>query len=113
MEGGLQCLVTWCRTPHSTIEHTDGSNKCHNFKQNLEDFCSVSNSVLSHMIKWLVLNLDKTNIMKFITNNSSHATQHIGYKEKYRKETVESKFLGLQNDNHLNWKNHIEQMIPS
>ena len=38
------------------------------------------------MIKWLaanklVLNLDKTNIMKFITNNLSHAKLHIGYKE--------------------------------
>jgi hypothetical protein len=22
------------------------------------------------------------------------------------------KFLGLQIDNHLNWKDHIEQMIP-
>jgi hypothetical protein len=40
---------------------------------------------LSHVIKWfvankLVINLDKTSIMKFITNNSSHSTLHIGYK---------------------------------
>jgi hypothetical protein len=39
--------------------------------RNLEDFCSVSNLVFSHMIKGfaannLVLNLDKTNTMKFI-----------------------------------------------
>jgi len=39
------------------------------------------------MIKWfadnnLVLNLDKTNIMKFIRNNSSHSTLHVRYKEK-------------------------------
>jgi hypothetical protein len=39
---------------------------------NFEDSCAVSNLVLSHIIKWfaatkLVLNLDKTNIMKFIT----------------------------------------------
>jgi hypothetical protein len=26
-------------------------------------------------------------------------------------ETVNTKFLGLQIDNHVNWKNHIEQMI--
>jgi len=42
--------------------------------RNFQDFCSVSNLVLFHMIKWfaannLVLNLDKTNIMKFITKN--------------------------------------------
>jgi len=38
------------------------------------------------MIKWfadcnLVLNLDKTNIMKFITKNSSHSTIHICLKK--------------------------------
>jgi hypothetical protein len=36
----------------------------------------------------LVLNLDKTNIMKFKTSNSSHSTLHIGYKEKYGKGKV-------------------------
>jgi len=40
------------------------------------------------MIKWfaannLVLNLDKTNIIKFITKNSPHSTLHISYKENY------------------------------
>jgi len=69
------------------------------------------------MIKWfaaynLVLNLDKMNVMKFTTKNSSHSTLHFGYKEKYIEETVNTKFLGLQIDNHINWKNHIEQMIP-
>jgi hypothetical protein len=44
--------------------------------------------VLFHKIKWvapnkLVLNLDKTNIMKFITKNSSHSTLHTVYKEIY------------------------------
>jgi hypothetical protein len=67
----------------------------------------VSNSILSHKIKWfvannLVLNLDKTNIMKFTTNNLSHSTLHIGYKEKYTEETVITKFLGIQIDNGLN-----------
>jgi hypothetical protein len=42
--------------------------------RNFEDFCSVSNLVLSRMVKWFaannyVLNLNKTNIMKFITKN--------------------------------------------
>ena len=69
------------------------------------------------MIKWfaannLVLNLDKTNIIRFITRNSSHSTLHIGYKEKNIEETVNTKCIGLQIDNHINWKNHIEEMIP-
>jgi hypothetical protein len=33
-------------------------------------------------------------------------------KEKYIEETVKTKFLGLHTDNHLNQKNHIDQMIP-
>ena len=56
--------------------------------RNLIDFCLVSNLLLSCMIKWftasnIVLNLDKTNMMKFITKNSSRSTLHIGYKENH------------------------------
>ena len=62
------------------------------------------------MIKWfavnnLVINLDKTNIMKFITKNSSHYMLHTDYKEKH------TTFLGLQIDNYINCKNHTEQII--
>ena len=79
--------------------------------RNFKDFCSVSDLVLCCMIKWFAannffLNLDKTNIMRFITKNSPLSTLLIGYKEKYIKETVTTKFLGLQIDNHINWKNH-------
>ena len=35
------------------------------------------------------------------------------YKEKYREEMVNTKFLGLPIDNNLNWKNHIEKMITN
>ena len=75
----------------------------------------MSNLVLSHMIKSiaankLVLNLDKTNPMKFITNISPHSPLCTGYKEKYTEEMVNTKFLGLQTDNHLSWKNHTEQI---
>ena len=84
--------------------------------RNVEDFCSSSNLVLSRTIKWfaavnLVLNLDKIDVMKFITKKLSHPSLHIGYKEKYLEETVKTKYLGLQNDNHLNWQNHVQQMI--
>jgi len=69
------------------------------------------------MIKWfaannLVINVDKMNIMQFITKNSSHSTLHIGIKEKYTEDTVHTKFLGIKIDNHINWKNYFEQMIP-
>jgi len=83
---------------------------------NFKDFCSVSSLALSYIIKIfaannLVLNLGKMNRMKFITKNSSHSTLHIGYKEKYIKETMNTKFLGLKIVNHINWKNHIMELI--
>jgi len=52
------------------------------------------------------------NIMKFITKNSSHSPLHIGYKENYIEEMVNTKFLGLETGNHINWKNQTKQMIP-
>ena len=85
--------------------------------KNFEDFYSLSNLVVSHVIERfavnnLVLNLDKMNIMKLITNNSLHSSLDIGYKEKYIEQRVNTKFTGLQTNNHINWKNHIQQMIP-
>jgi hypothetical protein len=69
------------------------------------------------MIKWFaannfVLNLDEMNITKFIIKNSAHSAMHIGYREKNIEERVNTKFLGLQINNHINWKNHIEEIMP-
>jgi hypothetical protein len=69
------------------------------------------------MSKWfaaneLALNLDKTNIIKFTTVNLPQCPLSIGYNDKYIEESVQTKFLGLQIDNHLNWANHIAQLIP-
>jgi hypothetical protein len=36
----------------------------------------------------------------------------IGYKDKYIEEVVRIKFLGIHLDNHLNWNNHTDQIIP-
>jgi hypothetical protein len=47
--------------------------------------------------------------MKFLTKNSSHSTLHIGYMLKGK---VNTKFLGLQTDKHINWKAQTEQIIP-
>jgi len=66
--------------------------------RNFEDFSSVSNSVLSPMIKRfaansLVLNLHKTIMMKLITKNSAHSSIQFGHKEKYIEETMIKNFL--------------------
>jgi hypothetical protein len=81
------------------------------------EFSTTAKLVLAHMIEWfsakeLVLNLEKTNIMKSVTNNLLYCALTMGHKGKYIKEAVNLKFLGTQTDNHLNWKNHIEQIIP-
>jgi hypothetical protein len=67
-------------------------------------------------MKWfaannLIPNLDKMNIMKFITKNLSHFTLCIGCKEKHIEKALNTEFLDLQIYNHLTWKNHIEQII--
>ena len=85
--------------------------------RNFRDFSSTLNIVLSRMIEWfaankLVLNLEKTNIMKSVTNNSPHCALTIGYKHKYIEEAVTTKFLGMHFDNHLNWKDHTDLIIP-
>jgi hypothetical protein len=69
------------------------------------------------MSKWfaankLSLNLDKTNLIKFITKNSPQYHLNIGYNDEHIEEGVNTKFLGLQIDNQLNWKTHIDQQVP-
>ena len=69
------------------------------------------------MIEWfsankLVLNLEKTNIIKFVTINQAYCTLTVSYKDKCIEEAVNLKFLGIQIDSHLNWRNHIDQIIP-
>jgi NADH:ubiquinone oxidoreductase subunit B-like Fe-S oxidoreductase len=46
-----------------------------------------------------------------IYNKSPQYDLNIGYDEKHLEESKNTKFLGLHNDNHLNWKNHIDLMI--
>jgi hypothetical protein len=69
------------------------------------------------MIEWfadnkIILNLQKTNIMKFVTKNMPHCALTTGYKDKYIEEIVSTKFLGIHLDNHLNWKDHNDQITP-
>jgi hypothetical protein len=62
-------------------------------------------SVWAHVIMFC------SNVMKFVTKNMAHCPLTIGYKGKYIEEVVNTKFLDLHLDNHLNWNNHIDQII--
>jgi hypothetical protein len=60
----------------------------------------LSNTVASLMSKLfaannLTMNLDKTNIIKFITYNSPQFLVSIGYEDKCIEESVHTIFLGL------------------
>jgi len=60
---------------------------------NFIDFSTSANLVLARMIEWfsanmLVLNLEKTNIMKFVTINQPYCALTISYKDKYVEEAV-------------------------
>jgi hypothetical protein len=82
-----------------------------------DDFCTVPYIGLSHMSKSftvnvLALDLDKINIMKFITNNMPQHASSIGYNGKYIEESVNMKFSGMLIDKHLTWTNRIDKLIP-
>jgi hypothetical protein len=84
--------------------------------KNFDDFCTLANSVLCNMnncftANKLALILDKTKIMKFVTNNSPQCALSIGYNGQYIEESANTKLLDLQIDNHQNWKYNIGHMI--
>jgi hypothetical protein len=45
-------------------------------------------------------------------NNFPYFPFHTGYDEEDTEESINTKFLGLQKDNHLKWNNHTDQIIP-
>jgi hypothetical protein len=58
----------------------------------------------------LAQNLDKRSAINHIQNNLPQCAASTGYKEKYAGQMVHTKFHGLQTDNHLHWKNRINQI---
>jgi hypothetical protein len=69
------------------------------------------------MCKWfsannLSLNLHETTVIILI-KNSPQSPLNIGYNDKYIVEAVNTKFLGLQTDNHLHWEKQINYLIPN
>ena len=54
----------------------------------------------------------KTNIIKFTPKNSLLSPMAMEYANKLKNETISTRFLGMQINNHLNWKKHIDQILP-
>jgi len=69
------------------------------------------------MSKWftvndLSLNLHITKVMKVDLNYLQNASFQCFYKDKLIKEVIYTKFLGLEIDKHMNWKNHTMHTLP-
>ena len=77
----------------------------------LHDLQVKSVTVLNSTSKWftvnrLSLNLDKTKVMKFDLNYVQNGSFHFFNKDKVIKEVTNTKFLGLETDKNMYWKNH-------
>ena len=50
--------------------------------------------------------------MKFNSNYLNNVPLEIPYKDKLIQEEINTKFLGLGIDKHMNWKTHIQLILP-
>ena len=80
-----------------------------------EELKTKINCMLDYVTGWfsangLTLNMEKTNIMKF-TCHQNEAFPII-YQNKIITGTNNTKCLGLELDKNINWKNHVQKIIP-
>jgi hypothetical protein len=89
----------------------------HITNKNFNEFENTFNTILKYITTWfhanqLILNIDKMNIVKFTPTNIVCNPLTIKYVGKVLTEVTNFKFLGLHIDNHLNWRRHIEWILP-
>jgi hypothetical protein len=64
------------------------------------------------MTNGLSFNVKKTKIMKSESNQQNNAYFKITFRDEPIREEMNIRFLGLKIDKHMNWKIHIELMLP-
>jgi hypothetical protein len=62
--------------------------------------------------KWFFLKCKKNKIIKFDSNYLNNVRFQILYKAKLIQEEINSKFLALEIDKHMNWRMHIQLILP-
>ena len=82
-----------------------------------DSFKQKINLTLTSLNQWfyinqLVLNITKTNKIKFTPKTTAHVPSDIYYKDNVIDEVKSTVFLGMHTDNHMNWKNHVGQILP-
>jgi hypothetical protein len=85
--------------------------------KNDEELKTKINCRLHYMTGWfsangLALNMEKTNIMKFTSSYHQNEAFQIIYQNKTITGKNNTKFLGLELDKNINWKNHVQKIIP-
>jgi len=74
------------------------------------------NTATLHLNRWfnsnsLLLNLEKTYFLQFLTKNTNATDLHISYGTRQSSSRHSTKFWGLVIDNNLSWHCHIDQKI--
>ena len=75
------------------------------------------NAAILKLNKWfnsnlLLLNLEKTYFLQFLTKNKRVTDIHIQYENRQISNIGSIKFLGIVIDNNLSWRSHIDQLLP-
>ena len=63
-------------------------------------------------VNGLALNMEKTNLMKFTTKTGLNKPFQIIYQSKLLTGSNNIKFLRLELDKNVNWKNDIQRILP-
>jgi len=81
------------------------------------NFEKLVNKIIQDINEWLntnlLLNLDRTHFIRFVTKNSSSIDFNIMHGNTKIADVYNTKFLGLTLHNTLSWRTHIDTIIPN
>ena len=98
------------------VIYPDGTNVLLMAK-NDEELKKKINCRLDYMTGWfsvngLALNMEKTNIMKFTSSYHQNEAFQLIYQKKIITGINNTKFLRLELDKNISWKNHVQKIKP-
>lgn len=101
-------------TKHKTVLFADDSTIILSGRNN-HDLIRNLNDALNDIITWLTsnnlkINLSKTHIMTFNIKNNSNLDLNIYYAQQKIEKVNTTKFLGINIDQNLNWKTHVDTL---
>lgn len=99
---------------HKSILFADDTTLIIKARKN-ESIEEIANSTLADVITWLEcnnlqINLIKTKAMEYRSYNSNELNIQLAYNNNLIRKVNTFKFLGITIDQHLNWKEHIDQL---